>query len=150
MGDHDSSLRTIQGSGESSLIERTRPCGRALIFDPSKWLSEGTTLAGRWDHPGVLVFRFETFEGRPSSHYATTRVMKADCIGCHNQDPNSTRRDRRVGDVAGVLELIRPLDRDIARTRDGLHGRFLLTAMVSGALLVLSALVLVVRSQRPV
>jgi adenylate cyclase len=75
--------------------------------------------------------------------------MKADCIGCYNQDPNSTLWDWRVGDVAGVLDIIRPLDRDIARTRDGLHGRFLLTAMVSGALLVLSALVLVVRSRRP-
>jgi adenylate cyclase len=98
----------------------------------------------------VLVFRFETFEGRPSTHYATTRVMKADCIGCHNQDPNSTLRDWRVGDVAGVLEIIWPLDREITPTRDGLHGTFLLTAMVSGALLVLSALVLVVQSRRPV
>ena len=149
MGDHDSSLRTIQGSGESNLIERTRPCGRALIFDPSKWLSEGTTLAGRWDHPGVLVFRFETFEGRPSSHYATTRVMKADCIGCHNRDPNSTKRDWRVGDVGGVLEIIGPLDRDIARTHEGLRGTFLRMAVVSGALLVLSALVLAARSRRP-
>jgi adenylate cyclase len=76
--------------------------------------------------------------------------MKADCIGCHNQDPNSTLRDGRFGDVAGVLEIIRPLERDIARTRDGLHGRVFLTAMVSGALLVLSALVLLVRSRRPV
>ena len=97
----------------------------------------------------MLVFRFETFEGRPSSHYATTRVMKADCIGCHNQDPNSTWRDGSVGDVAGVLEIIRPLDRDIARTHGGLRGTFLLMALVSGALLVLAALVLVARSRRP-
>jgi adenylate cyclase len=98
----------------------------------------------------VPVFRFETFEGRPSSHYATARVMKADCIGCHNQDPNSTWRDGSVGDVAGVLEIIRPLDRDITRTRDGLRGTFLLLAMGCGALLVLSALVVVMRSRRPV
>ena len=96
------------------------------------------------------VFRFETFEGRPSSHYATTRVMKADCIGCHNQDPNSTWRNWSIGDVAGVLEIIRRLDRDITRTRDGLRGTFLLLAMGCGALLVLSAVVLVVRSRRSV
>ena len=113
-------------------------------------MSEGAALAGRRDHPGVPVFRFETFEGRPSSQYATARVMKADCIGCHNQDPNSTWRDGSVGDVAGVLEIIRPLDRDITRTRDGLRGTFLLVAMGYGALLVLSPLVLVVRSRRPV
>ena len=75
--------------------------------------------------------------------------MKADCIGCHNQDPNSTRRDWRVGDVGGVLEIIRPLDRDIARTHERLRGTFLQMALVSGALLALSALVLVARSRRP-
>ena len=72
--------------------------------------------------------------------------MKADCIGCHNQDTNSTKRDWKVGDVGGVLEIIRPLDRDIARTHEGLRGTFLLVAVVSGALLLLSGLVLVVRS----
>ncbi len=79
--------------------------------------------------------------------YATARVMKADCIGCHNQDSNSTKRDWRVGDVAGVLEIIRPLDRDIARTHEGLRGTFFLMAGVSGALLLLCGLVLVVRSR---
>jgi hypothetical protein len=95
----------------------------------------------------VPIFRFETFVGRPSSHYATARV-KADCIGCHNQDPNSTWRDGSVGDVAGVLAIIRPLDRDHTRMRDGQRGTFLLLAMGCGAPLVLSPLVLVVRSRR--
>jgi hypothetical protein len=113
-------------------------------------LSEGAALAGQRDHPGVPVFRFETFEGRPSSGYARARVMKADCIDCHNQDPNSIRRDGRVGEVAGILEIIRPRDRDIVRPRDELRVTFLLLGMVSGALLVVSALVLVVRSRRPV
>jgi hypothetical protein len=97
----------------------------------------------------VPVFRFETFQGRPSLRYATARVMKADCIGCHNQDPNSTTRESRVGDVGGNLEIIRPLDRDIARTHEGLRGTFLLMVLVSGSLLVLSALVLVAWSRRP-
>jgi hypothetical protein len=75
--------------------------------------------------PRVPVFRFETFQGRPSLRYATARVMKADCTGCPNEDPNSTRRDWRVGDVGGVLEIIRPLDHDIARMYQGLRGTFL-------------------------
>jgi hypothetical protein len=74
--------------------------------------------------------------------------MQADCIGCHNNDTNSTKRNWNVGDVGGVLEIIRPLDRDIARTREGLRGTFVLVAVVSGALLALSGLVLVVRSRR--
>jgi adenylate cyclase len=74
--------------------------------------------------------------------------MKSDCIGCHNQDENSTRRNWKVGDLGGVLEIIRPLDRDAARTREGLRGTFTLVAVVSGALL-LSGLVLVARPRRP-
>ena len=97
----------------------------------------------------MLVLRFETFQGRPSLRYAPARVLKADCIGCHNQDPNSTKRDWGVRDVWGVLEIIRPLDRDIARTHEGRQGTFLLMALASGALVVLSALVLVARSRRP-
>ena len=44
-------------------------------------------------------------------------VVNRYCIGCHNNDANSTKRDWKVGEVGGVLEIIRPLDRDIARTR---------------------------------
>ena len=67
----------------------------------------------------------------PSLRYATARRMEANCIGCHNNDPNSTKRDWKEGEVGGVLEIIRPLDRDIARTRQGLRGTFVLMAVVS-------------------
>ncbi|MFI5456550.1 MAG: DUF3365 domain-containing protein [Isosphaerales bacterium] len=98
-------------------------------------------------NPDSPVYRFEAFHGRPSLRYATARRMQADCIGCHNNDTNSTKRDWKVGDVGGVLEIIRPLDRDIARTREGLRGTFVLIAAVSGALLATSGLVLVVPSR---
>jgi eukaryotic-like serine/threonine-protein kinase len=98
--------------------------------------------------PNAPVYRFETFQTRPSLRYATARRMQADCIGCHNNDPNSTKRNWKPGDVGGVLEIVRPLDRDIARTREGLQGTFVLMAVVSGALLGLSGLVLVVRGRR--
>ncbi|HKI16641.1 MAG TPA: hypothetical protein VKA15_02120 [Isosphaeraceae bacterium] len=47
-----------------------------------------------------------------------------------------------------MLEIIRPLDRDIARTREGLRGSFVLMAVVAGTLLALCGLVLVIRSRR--
>jgi len=46
------------------------------------------------------------------------------------------------------VEIIRPLDRDAARIRDGLRGTLVLMAVVSGALLGLSVLVLVARNWR--
>jgi len=54
----------------------------------------------------------------------------------------------KAGEVGGVLEIIRPLDRDIARTREGLRGSFVLMAVVAGTLLALCGLVLVIRSRR--
>ncbi len=74
--------------------------------------------------------------------------MDANCINCHNNDTNSTKRDWKVGEVGGVLEIIRPLDRDVTRTREGLRGTLILMAVVSGTLLGLSGLVLVTRSRR--
>jgi serine/threonine protein kinase len=109
---------------------------------------ERSALAALEKNPVDPVYRFESFRGRPSLRYATAWVMKADCIGCHNQDPNSTKRDCKVGDVAGILEIIRPLDRDVARTSEGLRGTFVLMAVVSGALLALSGLVVVIRNRR--
>jgi serine/threonine protein kinase len=110
---------------------------------------ERAALAGTNSNPTLPFYRFEAYQGRPSLRYATARLMKADCIGCHNGDPNSSKRDWKVGDVGGVLEIIRPLDRDVARTREGLRGTFVLIAVVSGALLLLSGLVLLARSRRP-
>jgi len=109
---------------------------------------ERVALADLRRNPDTPFSRFEVFQGRPSLRYATDRRMQTDCIGCHNSDSNSTKRDWKVGDVGGVLEIIRPLDRDIARTHEGLRGTFLLMAAVSGALLGLSGLVLVVWPRR--
>jgi serine/threonine protein kinase len=109
---------------------------------------ERFALAGLRRDPDVPVYRFEDFQGRPSLRYAAARRMQADCIGCHNNDSNSTKRDWKVGEVGGVLEIIRPLDRDVSRTREGLRESFVLIGVVSGALLATSGLVLVVRSRR--
>jgi serine/threonine protein kinase len=109
---------------------------------------ERVALANLRQKPGAPVYRFEVFQDRPSLRYATARRMETDCIGCHNSDTNSTKRDWKVGDIGGVLEIIRPLDRDITRIHQGLRGTFVLMAVVSGSLLGLSGLVLVIRSRR--
>jgi serine/threonine protein kinase len=101
------------------------------------------------EHPEQPFYRFEDYQGRPALRYATARRMAdTSCINCHNHHPDSTKTDWKVGDVRGVVEIIRPLDRDIARTREGLQGTFLLMAVISGSLLGLSVLILVVGSWR--
>jgi hypothetical protein len=98
--------------------------------------------------PASPVYRFDTFRGSPTLRYATARRMQSSCVHCHNTHPASTKRDWKEGEVRGVLEIIRPLDRDIARARRGLRGAFVLMAVVSATLLVLSGLAILVTSRR--
>lgn len=91
---------------------------------------------------------FTEKDGRKVLRYAQARIMKASCVTCHNESKKSPKRNWKEGDLAGVLEIVRPLQQDIERTRTGLGGAFALISG-SGVLLVgLSfGLVLVTRSR---
>jgi serine/threonine protein kinase len=93
-------------------------------------------------NPGEPYYRFEEYGGRTTLRYATARRMRDTCIRCHNTHPDSTKTDWEVGDVRGVLEIVRPLDRDEARTSDRLRRTFLQIAAVFAPLLLVSVLVL--------
>jgi adenylate cyclase len=61
---------------------------------------------------------------------------------------NSPKLDWKVGDVRGVVEIIRPLDRDEARARAGLHETFILMGVVAGSLLGLTVIFVVTGARR--
>jgi len=90
----------------------------------------------------------DDYEGGPALLYATARRMKPSCVACHNNHPDSTKRDWQVGDVRGVLEIVRPLERDIERTREGLRSSFVLVGVVSTLLLGLSTSIAVLSDRR--
>jgi serine/threonine protein kinase len=94
------------------------------------------------DNPAEPAYSFEDFKGRPSLRYSTARVMQETCVDCHNTHPESPKTDWKVGDVRGVVEVIYPLDRDVARTREGLWGAFVSVAAVGAAVLGLAGLAL--------
>jgi serine/threonine protein kinase len=89
----------------------------------------------------TTVHEFTEIDGRPVVRYAQARVMQDSCVKCHNTHPRSHRKDWQVGDVRGVLEIIRPLDKDEARVGEALGLALLLSAVVSGLLLGASMLV---------
>jgi signal transduction histidine kinase len=78
---------------------------------------ERDALAFLRREPEGEFVRFEDYRGRPSVRYATADLMRPYCVKCHNTHPDSPRRDWRVGDVRGVLEVIRPLDPVVAQVR---------------------------------
>jgi hypothetical protein len=93
------------------------------------------------ENPDEPVYQFGDYQGRPVLRYATARRLRESCLNCHNHDKvNSPKLDWKVGDVRGVVEIIRPLDRDAARARAGLRDTFVLVGVVAGSLLGLSVL----------
>jgi hypothetical protein len=98
--------------------------------------------------PDEPYYEFQEDGGRTVLRYATARRMKEACVACHNSHPDSPRTDWQVGDVRGVLEIIRPLDKDEERTGQGLRGTFALVAGISGALMAVSTLTLILGNRR--
>ena len=96
------------------------------------------------ENPDQPVFHFEEYQGRPVLRYAIARRLRESCLGCHNKDTvNSPKLDWKVGDVRGVVEIIRPLDRDVERARAGLKETFVLVVVSAGSLMVLTVLFVV-------
>jgi hypothetical protein len=81
------------------------------------------------------VHEFTEIGGRRVVRYAQARVMERSCVECHNTHPQSPRTDWQEGDVRGVLEIIRPLDKDEARVGEALRLALLLSTAVSCLLL---------------
>jgi hypothetical protein len=100
------------------------------------------------ENPKEPVYRFEDYKGRAALRYATARTMTETCVDCHNTHPESPKTDWKVGDVRGVVEIIHPLDKDVARTQQGLQGTFVLMGGVSLGLLGLTGLALFVNHWR--
>ncbi|HEX4990499.1 MAG TPA: ATP-binding protein [Candidatus Binatia bacterium] len=80
--------------------------------------------------PDQPFYRFEDFQGRPSLRYAVADRMEAGCVSCHNSHPDSPKKNWKLGDVRGVLEITRPLDSIIAQTHAGLRETFALMAII--------------------
>lgn len=122
---------------------------------PFPWRSDGgprdtfqrDAIAALSTDPGEPYFRFTEIHGEPVLRYATARVMTSSCIQCHNEHPDTPKDDWKEGDLRGVLEIVRPLNRDIERTADGLRGAFLLIGGLAMGLTALAS-ALLLRSRR--
>ena len=94
------------------------------------------------------VHEFAELNGQRVVRYAQARIMQRSCVECHNTQPQSPRKDWREGDVRGVLEIIRPLDKDEARVGVALRQALLYSGLLSGLLLAASLLVLAISRRR--
>lgn len=98
------------------------------------------------DNPNGFVTRYEVFEGKPVLRYAVADVMQPACVACHNTYPGTPKNDWKVGDVRGVLEVIRPISSLHLQNEAQAWQTFL--AMVGIALLALLLLGFVIRRNK--
>ncbi len=116
-----------------------------LMVDPTMTLN-AKRVRLRQSNGQATVHDFTKIDGEPVVRYAQARIMKQSCVDCHNTHPLSMRKNWKVGDVRGVLEIIRPLKNDEARVRQALQLTLLLSVIGSG--LLLSGSVLAVWAKR--
>ncbi|RYB05339.1 EAL domain-containing protein [Lichenibacterium ramalinae] len=120
------------------------------LVSPFPW----PTRAGRvlddfqreaWDKlsldPSAHFERREVVGGREVLRVAVGDRMDASCVACHNANPQSPKRDWKVGDVRGIIEVVRPIDQ-ITRGAQALSWHLVAGISVAGVILfgVLSAL----------
>ncbi len=78
-------------------------------------------LAALQKDPALPVHRVEDVKGRLSVRYAVADVMKEGCVACHNSHPQSPKKDWKVGDVRGIVEVVVPVDQvDQANSRNAI------------------------------
>jgi methyl-accepting chemotaxis protein len=65
--------------------------------------------------PKEVFWQTSEYNGVPAVRYAVADIMVVDaCVACHNTHPQSPKRDWKLGDVRGVLEVVMPIDRTLA------------------------------------
>ncbi len=67
---------------------------------------ERAALAALAAHPSEIATRSRWHGLTTEVRYATPIVMTASCVACHNADPNSPKRNWKVGEIGGIQELI--------------------------------------------
>lgn len=104
--------------GNSLTQDSERSAMRLYSDYPFPWRHEGgprsdferEALRQLRSNPDRPYYRFSERDGRPVLQYATADRMRHSCVACHNSHPDSPKTDWKVGDVRGVLEIVRPLD----------------------------------------
>lgn len=82
-------------------------------------------------NPKQPFIRVESLQGRESLRYAQADILQPSCMSCHNTNPDSPKKDWKVGDVRGVLEITTPLDNFMGEAKHGVQQMFLMLAVLS-------------------
>ncbi|HEX7928599.1 MAG TPA: DUF3365 domain-containing protein, partial [bacterium] len=75
-------------------------------------------IAYLFDKPGEVFSRAEVIDGKEFVRVAVVdRLSAQGCVDCHNTDPNSPKKDWKLNDVRGVMEVDSPISKVLATNR---------------------------------
>ncbi len=116
-----------------ALSDRTQGMLFRLYSDypfPNRIKTGGPQDSFEWDaleylrkNPTESFHKTEHINNKLTFRYAEAITMNASCVACHNTLAKSPRKDWKIGDVRGVVEVTQPLDSIMLIARDGLRGR---------------------------
>jgi diguanylate cyclase (GGDEF)-like protein len=82
--------------------------GRVLdAFEKEAWQQLTQNPDGRWS-------RRDKLDGRDVLRLAVADRMQQSCVNCHNSAAASPKKDWKVGDVRGLIEVVQPIDAVLA------------------------------------
>ena len=98
--------------------------------------------------PGGVWARRDQLDGREVLRLAIADRMQASCVACHNTTAASPKKDWKVGDVRGLIEVVQPIDAILAGSR-ALSWKLVAGGTVGGLVLLGLLLTNVTRLTRP-
>ena len=82
------------------------PTREGRVLDPFQ--QEAWAYLSR--NPGDRFVRREQVNGREVLRVAVSDSMDRSCVSCHNSHPQSPKTNWKVGDVRGLIEVVRPIN----------------------------------------
>jgi diguanylate cyclase (GGDEF)-like protein len=71
-------------------------------------------------NPTAAFYRKEQSDEHLLFRYAEAIQIQPSCVHCHNTSSDSPKKDWKVGDVRGVIEVNQPIDDFVLQAKDGL------------------------------
>jgi diguanylate cyclase (GGDEF)-like protein len=96
------------------------------LVSPFPWPTRKDRVLDRFENeaweqlkqnPGGLWARRGQLDGREVLRVAVADRMQPSCVGCHNTAASSPKKDWKVGDVRGLIEVVQPIDTILAGSR---------------------------------
>jgi diguanylate cyclase (GGDEF)-like protein len=130
---------------------------KVSLVSPYPWPTRaGRVLDGfetdAWAHlsgaPDGRFVKREQVGGREVLRVAISDRMDASCVACHNSNPLSPKKDWKVGDVRGLIEVVTSMD-TVTRSAATLSGKLVVSIVLAGLMLLTLLLWIGMRLIRP-